>query len=144
MSLVRWSAFDKERHSLRERMNQLFGEMVDSERASEMSAWSPSVNVYDKNGSIMVEAELPGVDKKDIKVRVDNGVLTLSGERKQEKEIKDQDFYRCERFYGSFNRSFTLPTSVEPDKIEAKYSDGILTLTVPKTETAKGKQVEIQ
>lgn len=143
MSLMRWRPFERDRLSLMEQMNHMFGDMMDPDRATEMGAWSPSVSVYDKNGAIMVEAELPGVDKKDISVRVDNGVLTLSGERRQEKETKEDDYYRCERSYGVFNRSFSLPTTVEPGKIKADFEDGVLTLTVPKSKTAKGKQVKI-
>ena len=145
MSLVRWRPFERERFPLMEQMNRMWDDFMHfrGEPETELSAWSPAVNVYDKNGHLMVEAELPGVKKEDISVQVENGVLTLKGERKEEKEIKEKDYYRCERAYGSFSRSFSLPPGADDKHIEASYKDGVLILKVPKTEEAKEKSIAI-
>ena len=113
------------------------------EGGGELGAWSPDVNVFDKDDQIIVEAEMPGMKKEDIKVSVQDHTLTLSGERKEETETKDKHFYRRERTEGSFLRSIGLPTGVDSEKIDASYNDGILTLTIPKSEDAKTKRVEI-
>lgn len=125
-------------------MNRMFNDMQSWwEGAVELGAWSPDVNVFEKNDQLVVEAELPGMKKEDIQVSVHNGTLTLSGERKEETETKDKHFYRRERVEGSFSRSISLPANVDSDKIDASYSDGVVTLTIPKTEEAKSKRIEI-
>jgi HSP20 family protein len=119
-----------------------FGETFESgiERA-----WGPAVDITEDDKNIYLKADLPGMNQKDIKVSVDNDVLTISGERKSERqEKKEGKFYRLERVYGQFCRSFTLPDNVDPTKITAEYKDGVLTLTIPKTEEKKSKTIEIE
>ena len=109
----------------------------------ELTAWSPSINVYEENDRIVMEAELPGMKKDQIEVSVHDHMLTVSGERKEEKEVKEDDFYRHERRYGAFSRSISLPSTVDSKKIDASYKDGVLKLTIPKAEQAKAKRVEV-
>jgi HSP20 family protein len=105
--------------------------------------WSPSVDIEEKDNEIVVKADIPGVSEKDLEVRLENNTLTLKGERKFEKEDKQQGYHRIERGYGSFVRSFALPAAVDADKVQAHYKDGVLTVTLPKTEAAKARKVKI-
>lgn len=102
------------------------------------------VDVVENNEAYVIKAELPGISKNDVKITLHENVLTIKGEKKQEKEEKDRNFHRVERSYGSFERSFTLPSGVKDDKIEAAYKDGILTITLPKAEEAKPKEIEVK
>jgi HSP20 family protein len=125
-------------------MNRFFNEMRSWwDSHDEMVAWSPDVNVYGKGDQIVVEAEIPGMKKNEIEVSVENHTLTLSGERKEDAEIKQRDYFRHERSGESFCRSITLPTTVDAEKIDAKYENGVLTLSIPKTQEAKAKHIEI-
>jgi HSP20 family protein len=108
------------------------------------ASWLPAVDIVENDGAYVVRAELPGVNKDDVKITVLNDVLTIKGEKKNEKESKENQFTRIERSYGSFQRSFTLPSSVESGKIEASFENGILTVTVPKAEEVKPKQIEVK
>jgi len=110
---------------------------------SGLSNWKPVVDIYDHEEKIVIKAELPGVDKKDIHVDVKDGVLTLSGERSYENEVKEDKYHRKERAFGKFHRSFTLPDGLDPDKIEADYKDGILKIDIPKPEEKKPKKISI-
>jgi len=110
---------------------------------SETWSWQPVVDIYDKDESIVIKADLPGVDKKDIHVDLKGRVLTLSGERSEEKEANDEGYYRKERAYGKFVRTFNLSSDVTPDKINASYKDGVLHITIPKAEASKPKQITI-
>lgn len=105
--------------------------------------WSPSVDIEEKDNEIVLKADIPGVNQKDLEVRLENGTLTLKGERKFEKEDKQKGYHRIERGYGSFVRSFALPTAVDADKVQAHYHDGVLTVTLPKTEASKARKVKI-
>ena len=104
----------------------------------------PVVDVVEHKDEYIVRLELPGVNKNDVKITVQNDVLTIRGEKRQGKESKDQNYQRLERAYGSFQRSFTLPSSVHSDKIDASYSDGILSIVLPKAEEAKLKEIEVK
>ncbi len=106
--------------------------------------WLPAVDVYEDKDNVFVKAELPGMKKEDIAVSVSGNMLHISGERKEEAEHKDAGSYRSERYFGSFQRSLPLPEPVEADKIHAEYKDGVLTITCPKTEEAKRKQIEVK
>jgi HSP20 family protein len=108
------------------------------------SLWTPAVDVAEHDDAYQVKVEIPGVSKDDVKITMQDNILTIRGEKKQEKESKRSNSHRVERSYGSFQRSFTLPTSVKHDKIEASYKDGILTIAVPKAEEAKPKQIEVK
>ena len=106
--------------------------------------WAPRVDIAETDTEFTIKAEIPEVKKEDVKVTVDSGVLTIRGERKQEKEEKDKKFHRVERYYGSFTRSFSLPDNVDESKIEASFKDGMLNLQIPKTEAAKPKAIEVK
>lgn len=106
--------------------------------------WSPLVDISETDNEFVVKAEIPEVRKEDVKVSVDNGVVTIRGERKQEKEEKGKKFHRVERFYGNFVRSFTLPDNVDESKIKASFKDGMLNLQIPKTAEAKPKSIEVK
>ncbi len=106
--------------------------------------WAPSIEVLDRKDSIMVRAEMPGMQKEDIDVSVMGDTMTISGERRQEAEAKEEDYYRREMSYGKFSRSITLPTSVDAEKIEATYENGILEINLPKIEKAKARKIEVK
>jgi HSP20 family protein len=114
-------------------------------RQASEGAWAPKVDISEDDGKIVVKADLPGVGEKDVSVKVEDNVLTLTGERKFEKETDEENFHRVERTYGSFARSFTLPETVDTDKISAKYDKGVLNISIPKVETKPktAKVVEI-
>ena len=109
-----------------------------------LSGWCPAIDVYEDKDNLVVRAELPGLKKEDIDISLHDGVLTLSGERKQDQTHADAETYRAERFVGRFQRSLTLHAPVNADKVRASYTDGVLTVTLPKTEAAKPKQITIQ
>jgi len=117
------------------------GGMIDD---AEASGWSPAVDVVEKEGEFIVKAELPGIDRKDVKITVQNNVLTISGEKRYSGEKEGQNYHRVERTYGSFRRSFTLPSTIASDRIEALYADGVLTLSLPKIEEAKPREIEVK
>ena len=106
--------------------------------------WVPPVDIFEQNDQLVIRAEVPGVQKNDLDVRIENGVLTLHGERKRETEVTDDNAFRLERTHGEFTRSFTLPRTVDGASVTAAYKDGILEVRVPKAESAKPKKVEIQ
>ena len=107
-------------------------------------AWAPPVDIFERQDHLVIRAEVPGVQKEDMDVRIENGVLTLNGERKQETDVKEENSHRTERVFGTFTRSFSLPTTVDAAKVTATYKDGVLEVTVPKAETAKPKSIEIK
>ena len=106
--------------------------------------WTPAVEVVDKKDRLIVKAELPGIDKKDVKVNVENDYLTISGETKNEHEVKEKEYYYSERSYGSFSRSIPLPVEIETGKIKAAYKKGVLTIDLPKSEKAKPKEIDVK
>ena len=146
MQLVKWNPRN-ELFNWPDRFNRIFegffSPAVFGDEWSSMWEWNPAVDVYENDNSIVIKAELPGVDKKDISIDVKGGVLTLKGERSYEKEVKEDKYYTKERSFGKFQRSFTLPTDVDPDKIDADYKDGVLKLNIPKPETHKPKKITV-
>ncbi|MFB0527437.1 MAG: Hsp20/alpha crystallin family protein, partial [bacterium] len=104
----------------------------------------PPMDVYDRKDHIVVKAEVPGIDKKNIKVMVEGNILTIRGETKKEQEVKKKDYYCCERGYGSFYRTLALPVEVEKEKVKASYKDGILRIELPKSKEAKTKETDIR
>ncbi|MDH5751741.1 MAG: Hsp20/alpha crystallin family protein [Deltaproteobacteria bacterium] len=106
--------------------------------------FNPRVDISDEKDTVVLRAELPGVDKNEVDIKVENGVLTISGEKKQETQTQESGFYRCERSYGRFERSFRLPDMVAPEKIEADYRNGLLTVTLPKRPEASPRQIAIK
>ena len=146
MELVRWNPF-REMYDLRHLVNHMFSDMatpaaVNGRETSEWN-WNPVVDIYDNDNTIVIKAELPGVDRKDISIDVKDRLLTLKGERSTDKEVKEEKFYRRERSYGSFQRTFSLPVDVDADKIEASFADGLLKIEIPKPATQKPKQITV-
>ncbi len=105
--------------------------------------WMPAIDVYDSKDNFVVKADLPGLNKEEIEVSIEDDTLILKGEKKQESETKEQNFYRSERLYGSFFRAIALPATVDPSKVVAEYKDGVLKLTLPKKEDARPKQIKV-
>ena len=105
--------------------------------------WAPPVDIFETDSNLVLKADLPGIDPKDVEIRVEDSTLYLKGERKFEKEVKEENYHRVERSYGTFTRSFSLPNSIDADKVTAEYKDGQLTLTLPKREEAKPKTIKI-
>jgi len=141
--LTRWDPF-REFSTLQDRMNRLFRDSYgDHEEALTTSSFAPPVDVYEDEHNVTLNIEVPGIDEKDIDVRVENNVLTVHGERKFEKEQKEENFRRVERQYGSFTRSFTLPNTVDTENIQASYSKGILKIQLAKKAEAKPKQIKV-
>jgi HSP20 family protein len=141
--LSKWEPF-RDLVSLRTDMDRLFNTFFGGLTEEREGFWSPVLDIEENNGNLMVKAEIPGMTKDDIKVTVRDNMLSITGERKQEKETKDKTFHRIERCYGKFSRVITLPTEVEADNIKATYKDGILNVTLPKSESAKPKQIDVE
>ncbi len=145
-ALTSWNPL-RELGSLENRLDRLFGLTSPSrngeKEAMTVSQWTPLVDIIEDNNEYLVKAELPELKKEEVKVNVENGELTISGERKSEKEEKGKKFHRIERSYGSFLRSFTLPESVNADKVSAEFKDGVLSVHLPKDEKAKPKSIEV-
>jgi HSP20 family protein len=114
------------------------------EESLSLSVWKPFCDIYETGNEIVVKAELPDVKKEDVHVGIENNLLTISGERKFEEETKKENYHRIERHYGEFRRSFGLPTTIDAKKVSAEFKDGMLRVTLPKTEEAKPKQVEVK
>ena len=152
MSLVRWNparelaTWPSDLFGIQREMNRMFDGFFrgtgDGDYA--ISSWTPAVDITEHDDQFVVKVELPGVNKDDVKITLENNILTIRGEKKQEKETKKENYHRVERSYGSFQRSFTLPTTVKNDKIDAVYRDGILQIALPKAEEAKPKQIEVK
>lgn len=145
MAIIRWDPF-RDIVSLREKMNRLFEDMVtqrgeDKELIS--SAWMPSVDIYEDESQLVLTAEVPGIEEKDIEIKVEDNTLSLHGERKMEKETKEENYHRIERSYGAFSRSFTLPNYIDTDKIRAEHENGVLKITLPKKPELKPRKVKI-
>jgi len=141
--LTRWDPF-RELNVLQDRMNRLFQDFAPrGEQELTAGNFVPAVDIYEDEQSITVKAELPGVDPKDVDVRVENNTLTIKGERKFEKEEKEENFHRIERRYGTFVRSFTLPNTVDTDNVKADYENGLLKIQLAKRAEAKPKQIKV-
>lgn len=146
MDLIRWNPL-KEMVSLRERMNRMFDDPLfrfdGRSEETGMGAWLPAVDMFEKDDHLVIKAELPGMDKKDISLDFKDGVLTLSGVRKQENEVSEENFYRREMSYGKFVRSFSLPADSDAEKIKADFQNGVLTVEVPRPAQPKPKQISV-
>ncbi len=154
MSLIRWNptreltTFPADVLSMQREINRMFDGVfrggIQDDGSLFSTAWTPAVDITEHETEYLVKAELPGVSKEDVKITMQDNILTIRGEKKQEKETKEGNLHRVERSYGSFQRSFTLPATVKGDKIEASYKDGILSVTLPKAEEAMPKQIEVK
>ncbi|HEU4401285.1 MAG TPA: Hsp20/alpha crystallin family protein [Candidatus Polarisedimenticolia bacterium] len=142
-SLTRWEPF-RDLFTMQDRMNRIFNDTLTRLPAGEsFGAWAPPVDISEEGDNIVLRAEVPGVNKDDLDIKVENGTLTLRGEKKLEKEANAENAYRVERYYGAFSRSFVLPTAIDPDRIKATYRDGVLEVIVPKAEEAKPKKIRV-
>ena len=141
--LTRWEP-SRGLATLQDQINRLFSSSLDQtgEEAS-LSAWAPAVDIYETEHELVVKADLPDIDPKDLDIRVENNILTIRGERKFEKNVNEENYLRVERSYGSFARSFTLANTVNAEAIKADYQNGVLTLSIPKREEAKPKQIKV-
>jgi len=142
--LTRWEPF-REFTTLQDRMNRLFRDTYGDSRdeALTTSNFAPPVDVYEDEHNITLKIEVPGIEEKDIDVRIENNTLTVHGERKFEKEEKEENFRRVERQYGSFTRSFTLPNTIDAERVQATYDKGILKVQLVKKAEAKPKQIKV-
>ncbi len=144
MTLMRWNPI-KDLLAIQEEMNKLFDEKLDkfSEGALQERIWEPLVDIYEEEDKFVIKAEVPDVDKKDIEITIEDNVLTIKGEKKFEREEKKENYLRAERYYGAFRRSFTLPATVDKEKVKASLDKGVLTIEIPKKEETKPKKIEI-
>jgi len=150
MNITRWNPgkdllnIEKEFNRLFNSFGGRFGTNKEDDEKLENAVWMPLTDIIEDKDSYKLNLDLPGVKKEDVKLSYNQGTLTISGERKQESESKDAKFHRIERSYGSYYRSFTLPEKIKEDEIQAEFKDGTLTITIPKAEEVKPKEIAIQ
>jgi HSP20 family protein len=145
MAVVKWDPF-RDLISIQDRMNRLFEQTLSRSRGEEgvsATTWTPAVDIYETTDTIVMKAELPGVAREDIQIQINENTLTLKGERRFAKDVQEESYLRIERAYGAFHRSFTLPATVQQEKIRALFKDGVLELTLPKAEESKPKRISI-
>jgi HSP20 family protein len=142
MAITRWDPF-REVVALQNRMNSLFRDLNDGESPLTTASFVPAVDIYEDAQKVMLKLEVPGIEEKDLDVRVENNTLTVKGERKFEKVEKEETFHRIERRYGSFYRAFTLPSTVDTENVKASYDAGVLKLELKKKAEAQPKQIKI-
>jgi HSP20 family protein len=142
-SVIRWNRL-RNLSNLQEQVNQLFDSATPAQADnSALTSWAPAVDIHETENELVLKADIPGVNEKDIDVRVENNTLTVRGERSFSSEVKEDNYLRIERTYGSFSRSFGLPTTVNTEAIKAEYKNGVLTVEMPKRAESKPKQVKI-
>jgi len=144
MSMTRWEPF-RGLNTLQEQVSRLFEDSFARRRSTqaELASWAPAVDIYETENEVVVKADLPDVQEKDIDVRVENSTLTIRGERKFNNEVHEENYLRVERAYGTFTRSFSLPNTVNAETIHAEYRNGVLSVRMPKREETKPKQIKI-
>lgn len=142
MTLVKWRPATGLARSFENIFDDFFGNSW-LER-SELSTWNPAVDVVEEDKHYVLSMDLPGLNKEDVKIAVENDTLKISGEKKHEHEDKKKNYHRCERYYGKFERSFNLGTEINTEKIEANFKDGVLYINLPKSESAKPKEIEVK
>src|SRR5246127_861217 len=143
-TINRWEQPFRGAPTLQEQINRVFGDMVGrTGEESNLTPWAPSVDIYETEHELVVKADLPDVNPQELDIRVENNILTIRGERRFENKISEENYLRVERAYGSFSRSFSLANSVKSDAIRADYQNGVLTLSIPKREEAKPKQIKV-
>ena len=148
MSVMRWDPF-RDLTSIQDEMNQMFDRVFgrrgsSAEAAGGRATWAPAVDISERKDAYVVTVEVPGVKPEDLDVTLEDGLLTIQGERRMEEETSERQYHRVERRYGGFRRSITLPSQVRSDSIEADYSDGVLQVVVPKAEEAKPKKITVR
>jgi HSP20 family protein len=130
--------------TLQEQINRVFGDMLErTSEESNLTPWAPAVDIFETEHELVLKADLPDVNPQDLDIRVENNILTIRGERKFENRVNEENYLRVERAYGSFSRNFSLANSVKSDAIRADYQNGVLTLSIPKREEAKPKQIKV-
>ena len=146
MALARWTPM-RTLASFQDEMNRMFNEFFRGGSGEEVGwgvrTWAPPVDIYETDDAVVLTAELPGVSKDDVSIEIHHNTLILKGERKHEAEVKEDNYHRVERAYGTFQRSFVLPTLVDQEHVQATYKDGVLELRLPKSEAAKPKRIAI-
>ena len=145
MNLMKWDPF-RELEDVSNRLNRVFGRPLVRMEPNEMftvADWTPSADISETDTAYLIKAEIPGVNKEDVKVTIENGMLTIQGERKMEKEEKDKKFHRIERSYGSFMRSFRVPDDADESAVKAEFKDGVLNVTLNKSAKAKPKAINV-
>jgi HSP20 family protein len=144
MSITRWDAF-RNMAALHDQVNRLFENNPQGSRSdnSSLTTWAPAVDIYENENALVIKADIPDMDEKDLDIRVENNMLTMKGERKFEEKVKDENYLRIERTYGAFSRSFSLPNTVNTEAIKAEYKNGVLTVELPKRAESKPKQVKV-
>lgn len=144
MNLIKWEPY-KDMCSLQDSMGRLFREFSGDLPSIDLAGgrWMPAVDIYESDGEVVLKAELPEVDRKDVKISIENNTLTLQGERKLENETKRENYHRVERAYGAFSRSFTLPTTIDQEKVKADFKDGVLKVSLSKKPEHKPKQITV-
>ncbi|HTP63875.1 MAG TPA: Hsp20/alpha crystallin family protein [Geobacteraceae bacterium] len=145
MAIVRYNPF-RDLRAMQEQMNRLIDLAWNRESGEEIreGAWQPPVDIYEDGQSVIIKAELPDVDQKDIEVKIEDNTLILRGERKQDQTVKKENYHRIERYYGAFQRSFALPLTIDRDRVKATCDRGVLTITLPKREESKPKQINVE
>jgi HSP20 family protein len=145
MSLIRWDPFAEMQSLFAPLMPRSVGLLSRLSGDGDMTLeWSPSADISETEKEYLIRAELPGVRKEDVKVNLADGMITIEGERKQEKDEKGEKFHRVERFYGSFSRRFSLPDHIKAEAVRSEYRDGVLSVHIPKTDKEKAKQIPVQ
>jgi HSP20 family protein len=142
-TLSRWEPF-RGATTLQEQVNRLFNDVFErNQHEASLSTWAPAVDIYETEHELVVKADIPEIDPKELDIRVENNVLTIRGERKFEKSVNEDNYLRVERSYGTFSRSFSLSNTVNAEGIKADYRDGVLKVNIPKREEAKPKQIKV-
>jgi HSP20 family protein len=141
-NLNRWEPFANA-SGLESQVNRMFTELLGRSKESNLTSWAPAVDILESEHELVVKADLPDVKPEELDIRVENNILTIRGERKFEEKVDEKKYLRVERSYGSFARSFSLANTVNAEAIKADYRDGVLTLTIPKREEAKPKQIKV-
>ncbi|MGA8224547.1 MAG: Hsp20/alpha crystallin family protein [Candidatus Acidiferrales bacterium] len=142
-SITRWEPF-RNLSTLQDQVNRLFETNLPGRSdSSDLTTWAPAVDIYETENELVIKADLPEISEKELDVRVENNTLTIRGERKFEEKVKEDNYLRIERTYGSFSRSFSLPNTVNTEAIKADYKNGVLTVELPKRAEMKPKQVKI-
>jgi HSP20 family protein len=142
-SAIRWQPF-RSGNTLQEQVNRLFESTYGGRNSeSALTTWSPAVDIYETENELVLKADLPAIDEKDLDIRIENNTLTVRGERKFEKQVNEDNYLRVERSYGSFSRSFSLPNTINTEAIRAEYKNGVLTVQMPKRAESKPKQVKV-
>jgi len=143
MAIIRWDPF-RDLVTLRDKMNRLFEDAVRGEEKDLISSsWAPAVDIYETENELVLAAEVPGVEEKDVEISVEDNTLSIRGERKFQKETKEENYHRIERSYGSFYRSFTLPNYIDQERIHAEHESGVLKVRMPKKPEVKPRKVKI-